>query len=1358
MATPEEQGVGRTFPNDPSPPTKAPAARAVAAAPAAAEPPGITTPDATVPTVEPTPAVGPKSVFRVVNTPEGGRDVFMLTDDLQNTRLGPVSAPDADEILNSVAEFNPLTKSWDVPEDIAQSLMQGKMGLADHVAARFRSGEAGVVLGLIGGQRLRGLMTVEDALSRGDIELLKMQVSESPGWAWSGGFGKVMAQNARHVLGKGAEILPFIGHAATTGAGGAAFAGAGALGAVAIAGGPLGTAASIAAVAAFMNTGAAFNAFRFTMEVEGGALALDLDRKGVDDKIVRTVAPLAGAVVGALELMGFKYLTAPLKRVMLTKVFGSAAMKKVLAKWYISYAKEIGMEVAVEDAQELVNIVAENLALIADDKPELLISGPEAYERLKQTTSDSLAAFMVIKVPGAALEARTAKAVVKADAELTKDVTTKLKQREAKQAAEVVVETPEGEKPAPPLPPAVQKADEKTAQAVDKFEAGEISDAQLVDQVSDLMEKADEPQPKTKKQAVVKAAKDVPPTPALTLEEKTRAVEVKARTKALQSDKSEIQTLINAFDAVRKDRQKNKRPTRLLDRQIGDLLTQELAIEAELEDLKEDQPVQIILPEAAKLEMEAATLEGIIETGFKEGRKEVIKKRAGEIKTIAKEEELTQTDVKNLLKNKNIGLLGDAAFRNFVKEFRAKAKARGVQKAELKKTREVLKEKQLVKEHNLRLINKFPALTKMTTEQLVKYREIVKAYDKGDEILTPKRVRALEKTKFKGAKTTADVRRMASLLTGRPLEDFKNVVLGQVDRNFYDSVLARTDATRGFLVEQTRMAQEKGAKLALAFNARVDALAAAAIASRRKLMTVGERLIDILVPQQRQVFEFIEEPNPIKRAQLGVLLTPEERDWADWHIIWHKEAEDYLVKVHELAPDNRFSGRYIFHSGRGAFELLRDLPGDSVSSTIENAKKTAKELIARWKGINKDISTKPAVMLGLRKHLKQLLFRTGELDPTKNLVAAEKQYAKDFYTKVAIDESFPAVEALITSVRALDKSPEADEITRGVMSFLKEFLNAKQGNVETTEYQRGGFVETTIRGLMAIASLRFIAGNYALQSVAPAGEFTAATVAIGIPAMVKAKFRKNLTAKGARIMDKYESYIGESPWSQLLQPGRGVGDNLNVLLYGIFQASRRMVTSDVLLGSMTDAEFEAETISDERLAGIKIQAGRWLDIHGSKSIRGSTALGAAATQFRGWAIPPLTTILGGLKDFAVDVGAGKKPLTTQQRWEFLRLLEVTAIAMVVLQFLTEEDEDDTFAGRMIMYIRREILTVVNVLDPRLFTGAPIALVMATDIGELLAQLLSWEKFKNKPGLKAVAGAGHFVTPSAIKPFLKKKKR
>lgn len=401
----------RTFAGNPNPPPDFSKVPAVTPAPATPEvaPVDVSAPAPSIDTERDSTAIAAasKGVYRVVDDGNGKKEVFLRTPGrTDSVKLGDVAIPDADAVLNQAGTYDPNGRTWEVPEGVAMSLVKGKQPLPEFIRQQYQAGDAIVLRGLWGKRFLSGESKYADAASHGNAERLKMVTNERPDIAWSEApFSRSVAE-MRWAAGEAAKLTPYMVGAAGESAQGAALFGGAAIGigVLSLGTGGLATPAGITAVAGMMSTGASYNTFKYVMDIEGGNLALDMMEKGFDEKTVKTAAPAYGALSAAMELVGFKFLTAPMKRAVSRELFMSAPVKKILTSWYMNYAKELGAEVSVEVAQQATQDTVTNFAAIVDKRADLMVSKEEMLKAMGDTALASAAGLAIIKLPGVAMD------------------------------------------------------------------------------------------------------------------------------------------------------------------------------------------------------------------------------------------------------------------------------------------------------------------------------------------------------------------------------------------------------------------------------------------------------------------------------------------------------------------------------------------------------------------------------------------------------------------------------------------------------------------------------------------------------------------------------------------------------------------------------------------------------------------------------------------------------------------------------------------------------------------------------------------------------------------------------------------
>lgn len=397
----------RTFPGDPNPPPTAKGIPA-AAAPAVRETADISAETPQSMAQQPagiTPA--PAANFWVSGVQgDGHRRLYIDTPDGPIER-GAVDDPDIAQVLEAAgAQKDPISGSYrDVPQALFESLAKGEAGIGDHVVQMYATGKAGLAHGMIGFQALSGEISWDEAVSSGDMELLKMQTNEFPSAVWRRNKLTALAATSKWALGTVAKIIPSLEGAAGAGAQKAPAVVAGSL-AMGAATGPVGFAAVANPVAfsAMLDASFQWGAFDFTAKTTMGSVALEMKKNGFSDKTIKATAVPAGIIAGALEVGHIKYLPAPFRRKFLSTVLGNDAVKQTLGKAMGSYLKELGAETSIEAAQQLTEEVSKNLAAKMEGRTDLVLDNTEIAKLVGTAALEAAVGIGAIKIPGAVME------------------------------------------------------------------------------------------------------------------------------------------------------------------------------------------------------------------------------------------------------------------------------------------------------------------------------------------------------------------------------------------------------------------------------------------------------------------------------------------------------------------------------------------------------------------------------------------------------------------------------------------------------------------------------------------------------------------------------------------------------------------------------------------------------------------------------------------------------------------------------------------------------------------------------------------------------------------------------------------
>lgn len=697
-----------------------------------------------------------------------------------------------------------------------------------------------------------------------------------------------------------------------------------------------------------------------------------------------------------------------------------------------------------------------------------------------------------------------------------------------------------------------------------------------------------------------------------------------------------------------------------------------------------------------------AALEDIVDAGFKAGREAAIAEsktkrnaRAREIRDVARRLELTARDVRMLLKDADLGMMSDVQFRHWLENkykpgavelFRHRVAQQAVQVKQA--------EKQLENERNARLLYKLPPVAKMTTEQLKQYLDILDTYDARDKVLSPRRVRALDTTVGAGARTMGEVLKKVRDMWDHPLDsmarllpeptifpDTARALAGLVARSpFYKAALHVLNA-----------ASEKYDLEAHELSKKNQELGAAALASRKGFF--ARKLLPTM-PEVRLHLET--DPVLVYTGEKTLpTLTPEEQTYVSFLREAFDRGYEYLQRSDDL--QSRFEGLYLTHVQRDIREVVAGLKDVGL-------RKTLTELYDRWIPDPKKFTVvdQKGNPVGVRKHIKFMEFRSDKMAPSENVIHAADTYFRTLAKKKALDAAVPFIDTAVDAALWADKDRTADGLQRKAAfeKFMGQYLSMRMGgSIVSDALPRGGLFDSILRASMALPSWAWIAFNPKLQVTAKIGEVAATMQVTGMFGWANAQ-RLRFYDKTSRIFQKYESFTGTPVWTKLQASGKTTQETAGLLMYGLLQAHRVHAMQDVLISMMTPEEYEAETISPERLAEIKTVASRWMDVEGANSVLGATTPGAALTQMKSWGLPILRTTIEDFKALGEQL-LGREKMTPLQQLELQRLLTNGAVLSGLAMFATSglDEEDKSERAKFLRGLARELLSVTGGANP-----------------------------------------------------------
>jgi len=504
-------------------------------------------------------------------------------------------------------------------------------------------------------------------------------------------------------------------------------------------------------------------------------------------------------------------------------------------------------------------------------------------------------------------------------------------------------------------------------------------------------------------------------------------------------------------------------------------------------------------------------------------------------------------------------------------------------------------------------------------------------------------------------------------------------------------------------------------------------------------------LVGRIIPQQKNIRAFMEATPENK---LKISLTKEELNLVKFMTNEFEKAREYLIKIEamKLGKDNYFT-----HIRRGILEAVKE----------NGIIKSVKEVFTQYKQEEQAfniLDTETGEILALDKFFRFAMHRTGGIIPTENVVRAFLSYMNTFKKKQALDEIVPLIDIYAHSLTPKGLTNKGLLLNKSLIRFTNEWLNTKKGRHITLIAKQNGKIDGALRAIKMFTSLRDLAFNIPVSIATEIGEQITTYQLLGKVRFTIGKIRQN-TKQGKSIIEKYRNLIGKSPWKEIAEPSKEIGDRLMEGIFILFKDASTRANKTFLLGSLSKEEFKSGVISAERLASLRTELGRYRMVTNMKSIIGATPEGREYTQYKTWAIPILRTTIKNLENIGRKITRQKVGSKEFKKsiLETYRLVEITAFAMLMFGMVRDKD-DNSFIGQIINKSYREATTLIQALSPKMFLTAGRTASFIDKLGENLYLLATFEKYKTKEGLRGVEGLKRQVTPVAVSQFKKAEKK
>ena len=721
--------------------------------------------------------------------------------------------------------------------------------------------------------------------------------------------------------------------------------------------------------------------------------------------------------------------------------------------------------------------------------------------------------------------------------------------------------------------------------------------------------------------------------------------------------------------------------------------------------------------------------------------KQMMASRRSQIAAIIDHLGLTQTDAQKLMGKRHVALMGQWEYKQFKDNLLVKAVEIQKNKFEKARVMQAIETLHLANHEAYRRSLDLPSLKNMTTEQSARYADLLETFEDGDVFLTERELETVDRTDLEGIRTWGEALDRLAKETGVSVDALKAIKVSWTDKFKWDATLAQANPFYKLLVNETHRKLLIAEARTMEVQNDVRKLLKKAHASRER--TVWEKVMSL----DEVIVEYLETPDA-ERADVVSRMTKEEIDLANYMQAYFRKALDYLIRVGAL---DRGREDYYTHIRRSFFEAFGE---DGFSVALKEMFRS-QELDAQTFGI---LDGDTGNILPLDKFFRFSVRRVGGMEPSKNAAKAFFAYVSTFEKKQALDELLPKLDIYAQSLTPAKYTERGLDVDRTMKKFVYQWVNNKKGrNIDMGFVKQGDKLDISIRALRTFTTMMDLGFNIPLGAVAWAGERSANFFMLGTGKFLLGEKRRH-TKKGKEILKKHENFTGRSVWEEFAAPEKMVFDHISTSMFAFLHQASVNANKQFLLASLTQEEWDSKTIDPKRLTEMQLEMGRWRVIPGTRSLVGSTSLGAIATQHKSWAIPMASATVSDIKVLVGDLRS--KPLgealTTREARELYRVIALTL--PIVMLIGAGDEKDKTFIGQLCYKLRRDALSVLQAIDPQLWLGVPRAIAFLKLLGDNLHSLITLERYKEKRGLKGAEGLKRQFTPAVVKQFVPQKKK
>lgn len=705
--------------------------------------------------------------------------------------------------------------------------------------------------------------------------------------------------------------------------------------------------------------------------------------------------------------------------------------------------------------------------------------------------------------------------------------------------------------------------------------------------------------------------------------------------------------------------------------------------------------------------------------------------------------DLTESELSKIRRGRDIMAMTQDEFDAFITQAELLAEESSEKRQARSELQATIQEKELKKWENVQEAMHLPQISQMTIEQMDQLNEVLSKYKRGDEFLTVRQLETIDRTELEGLRTVREVNEHLAKKYNLTPEQLPGI---KPHPWMYDTQLARQHPLYDLLVNKYNVSYLNAQSRIIELEKQNSELIKKARESRQR--TVGEKLI----PTDEKVVKWIEASED-ERTTLEKDMTKEEITAAEKMDEVFREYYDWLVRRSiEEKFSSRFENKYFPHVRRGFLEAWKE-------DGFMKAFKESFDQFRQEERMMTILDEKTGDVLPYEKWVGFSQFRSGALVPTKNAASAFKSYITALEKARQFDEFIPEVMTYVHSLSPREMTDRGLEINDSLQRFVKTWINSKKGRVQKQIVKPGGKMDWALRMGVSLTRMVDLGLNVPVGIANIFGEQSGNLTMLG-PKKYAAGLARLSTRKGRRITHKYENFVGRSFFDTLTEASNDVGDQLLSGIFGVFGAASRKGNQVFLLGNMTSEEYDAETISTEKLGALRKAQGKYRVVTGAESVFGKSAEAAVGGQYKKWAIPILVSTRDNLISLSKTVrNRGVKAALSSEEGSqlFYSTILGSVVALSLMGYYNEldDDEDRNFIEEIIYKSIRDALSMIGVLSPD-FIGsfaAPRLSSFLVDLSESINSILFMEKYKTTGELKGLQQLERTVTPKVLKQIL-----